>query len=650
MASNTIVTRVYDFLAKYPPFSYLSKAELMPIAVKVQVQYYPNNDALFKQDDPARPFVFVLHKGKIEISKNYEEGAKLIDICDEGDVFGVRSALNGQPYIGNAIVGEDSLIYAIPKDVFLKLMEENAKISLFFASGLASGMPIIREGQTRPRRTTADLHLFGKEDAPKFMSQEDILIVNPVEDVVTCTPSHSIRSAAQYMQKRRVGSIIVIDEDRKPIGIVTDTDFARKVVADNISKSLPISEIMSSPVYTIEPNATISQYIIRMIKYKVKHLVVTEDGTTETPLIGVASEHDILLMHGNDPAVLVKRLLKARSVAELAKVRNRSEELIVNYLKQEVSIDFITDIMTEINDAMINRALQFALRDLKKEGFGEPPVKFCWLSMGSEGRGEQLLRTDQDNAIVYEDPTEEVAPIAEKYFLELGKKVVDIMVACGFSLCKGEIMASNPKWNQPVSVWKSYFKQWIYVPEPMALMHSSIFFDLRGTFGEMDLAKELNNFILNNIKDDHSLFLNLLAKNALKNPAPLSFFKNFVVEKSGENKDLFDIKLRSMMPLTDIARLLVLAEGIPNIKNTFRRFDRLKTVIPNREGLFDEAAMAYELFIRTRALNGFRYNNSGRFIQPEDLNKIERHTLRYAFETVENVQLYVKHRFGLSIQ
>lgn len=650
MASNTIVTRVYDFLKKYPPFSYLSKSELMPISEKVKVQYYGNNDALFRQDDEAKPFVFVLHKGKIEISKNYEAGTQLIDICDEGDIFGVRAALNGQPYIGNAIAGEDSLIYAIPKDIFLKLMEENAKVSLFFAAGLASGVPIIREDNARPKRMTSELYLFGKEDAPKFMSQEDILIVNPIEDVVTCTPSHSIRSAAQYMQKRRVGSIIIIDEDRKPIGIATDTDFARKVVANNISKSLPISEIMSSPVYTIEPNATISQYVIRMIKYKVKHLVVTEDGTPETPLIGVASEHDILLMHGNDPGILVKRLLKARSVGQLANIRNRAEALIINYLKQEVSIDFITDIMTEINDAMIHRALQFAQRDLKKEGFGEPPVKFCWLSMGSEGRGEQLLRTDQDNAIVYEDPSEEVAPITEKYFLELGKRVVDMMVACGFSLCKGEIMASNPKWNQPVSVWKSYFKQWIYVPEPMALMHSSIFFDLRGTYGDLELATELNEFILENIKDDHSLFLNLLAKNALTNPPPLSFFKNFIVEKSGENKDLFDIKLRSMMPLTDIARLLVLAEGIPNVKNTFRRFERLKTAIPNRESLFDEAAMAYELFIKIRALNGFRYNNSGRFIQPSDLNKIERQTLRYSFETVENVQLYIKHRFGLGIQ
>lgn len=649
MASNTIVTRVHDFLRQYPPFSYLSKAELMPIASSVKVQYYADNQPLFRENDPPKSYIFVLQKGRVEISKDFEESTQLIDICDEGDVFGIRAALNGMPYIGNAVASEDSLIYAIPKEMFLTLMENNAKVALFFASGLASGMPIIRE-ENEYEVTKASLHLFNNEDVTKFMTQEDILIVNPTENVVTCQKETLIQEAAQKMKERRVGSIIITDENKLPIGIATDTDFTRKVVADNVSKTRPISEIMSSPVHTIEPNATISQYIIKMIKLKVKHLVVTEDGTGETPLIGIASEHDVLLMHGNDPAILVKRLLKARKVDELSKIRNRAEKLIINYLRQEVSIDFITDIMTEINDALIHQAINFGIERLKEEGLEQPDLKFCWLSLGSEGRGEQLLRTDQDNAIVYEDPTEEQAPFAEAYFLKLGAYVVDILVECGFSLCNGEIMARNPKWTQPLSVWKSYFHKWITVPEPMALMHSSIFFDLRGGHGDLELAEELNDYILSQIDLDRGLFLNLLAKNTLTNPPPLSFFKNFIVEKSGENKDMFDIKLRSMMPLTDAARLLVLAEHIPNVKNTFRRFERLKTAIPERADLFDEAAMAYELFIRTRAVHGFRYGDSGRFIQPTDLNKIQRQTLRSAFKTVEKVQSFVKSRFGMTLQ
>ncbi len=656
MPSNHIATRIQDFLKKFPPFSYLPKTALLTVCQSVEVQYFGKKEAIFEEGTAANPFAYVLHKGRIDIVKAFEESTQLIDMCDEGDIFGVRGVLSDKPYLGTAIAEEDSLVYAIPQAVFLSLLEEHPKVALFFASGFASGMPVVREeeieGEAKEEETKKgkrkELYFLERELTTQFMSQEDILIVNPIEDVATCQPKASIQEVAQKMAERKIGSTIVINDQNHPIGIVTDTDFTRKVIAKNIDSHAPITEIMSQPVRTILPHSTVSEYIIQMMKYKVRHLVVTEDGSPESPILGIASEHDILLLHGNDPAILVKRMLKTRSIDKLAQIRNRAEQLIINYLKQEVNIEFITDIMTEINDVLIHQAIEFSLQRLEKEGFEHPPLQFCWLSLGSEGRGEQLLRTDQDNAIVYENPSEEWAEKAAAYFLKLGTYTVEILHACGFALCKGEIMASNPKWNQPLEVWKGYFADWIGVPEPMALMHSSIFFDLRGTYGDMTLADELQTFILEKIEAGRGGFLNFLAMNTLKNPPPLSFFKNFIVEKSGENKDLFDIKLRSMMPLTDAARLLTLAENQVNIHNTFKRFEQLKSLIPERADLFEEAAMAYELFVRYRALNGFKNNDSGRFIQPDDLNKIERQTLRTAFSTVESVQLYVKNRFGIT--
>ncbi|MFK7907196.1 MAG: DUF294 nucleotidyltransferase-like domain-containing protein [Chitinophagales bacterium] len=653
MASNHIASRVADFLKKFPPFSYLSKEALLEVAESVEVQYFGKKEAIFEEGGSINPFAYVLHKGRIDIIKAFEGSTQLIDMCDEGDIFGVRAALNNKPYLGAAIAEEDSLLYAIPQDVFLDLLAKNAKVALFFASGFASGMPVVHaeaniEEEKEAKRNRKELYFFAREGGTQFMSQEDILIVSPIEDVLCSKKTESIQSVANKMKINRVGSTVVTNDQNHPIGIVTDTDFTRKVVAKGIAPHSSISEIMSSPVRTILPHSTVSEYIIQMMKHKVRHLVVTEDGSSESPILGIASEHDILLLHGNDPAILVKRMLKARSIDKLAQIRNRAEQLIINYLKQEVSIEFITDIMTEINDVLIHRAIEFSLQRLETEGIERPPLQFCWLSLGSEGRGEQLLRTDQDNAIVYENPSEEWAEKAAAYFLKLGTYTVEILHACGFALCKGKIMASNPKWNQPLKVWKGYFADWIGVPEPMALMHSSIFFDLRGTYGKIELADELQAFILQKIEEGRGGFLNFLAMNTLKNPPPLSFFKNFIVEKSGENKDLFDIKLRSMMPLTDAARLLTLAEKQTNIHNTFKRFEQLKTIIPERAELFDEAAMAYELFVRYRALNGFENKDSGRFIQPENLNKIERQTLRTAFQTVETIQLYLKHRFEIT--
>ncbi|MEM0993760.1 MAG: cyclic nucleotide-binding domain-containing protein, partial [Bacteroidota bacterium] len=251
MASNAIVSRVQDFLKQYPPFSYLNPSELKPIATSVHVQYYGKGKFLFQENDLPHSFIFVLQKGRIEIAKRIGDSTQLIDICDEGDVFGIRADLNNLPYIGSAIASEDSLVYAIPNATFLQLLEANASVALFFASGLAAGMPVVREGTTNQENRASDLQIFGQEQVPKFMTQEDILIVKPTEEVITCDQSASIASAAQLMKTHRIGSVIIVDADRHPIGIVTDTDFTRKVVAKHIDSTLPISSIMSSPVFTI---------------------------------------------------------------------------------------------------------------------------------------------------------------------------------------------------------------------------------------------------------------------------------------------------------------------------------------------------------------------------------------------------------------
>lgn len=647
MAANTITKRVADFLAHYPPFKYLTEHELQQISETVVVQYYPQNDYIFKEGDETHPFVFVLHKGRVELHKEFEEATKLIDVCERGDVFGVRAGMTSKPYIGSAQATVDTLIYAIPTEVFLPFMEANPRFSLFFAAGFAAGMPIVHQNAAASNKARKDLH-FLVQESTAYMSEEDILILNPKEDVVYCSIGDSIRSAAIKMRDHKVGSILVLDTQRFPLGIVTDTDFTRKVLTGDVEPTAPIVEIMSSPVITIPSGATVAEFIILMMKRNVRHLVVTEDGTPQSPVTGIVSEHDVLLMHGNDPAVLVKRILRARDIEKIKEIRDRADKLIRNYLRQEISIPFITQIATHINDAIIQRAIDFSLKRMIDEGHGEPPLRYCWLSLGSEGREEQLLRTDQDNAIIYEDPAEGQEADAAAYFLKLGTYIVDVLVACGFKRCPGEVMASNPKWNQSLSGWKAHFSKWIHVPEPMALMHSSIFFDFRPGHGDTTLADALYEHIFAEISDTRQGFITFFAKNALQNPPPLSFFKNFIVEKSGEHKDRFDIKKRGMMPLADAARVLMYAEQCVGIQNTFKRFDKLAELIPDRAELFEEASMAYEILVRYRALNGFQNQDSGRFIVPESLNKIERKTLKTTFAVVEKLQTYLKQRFTLS--
>ena len=330
----------------------------------------------------------------------------------------------------------------------------------------------------------------------------------------------------------------------------------------------------------------------------------------------------------------------------MRKIRDRAGQMLEYYLENEVSMEFVASIMTEINDVIIRQALKIVTKQLETDYPNMSSIRFCFLSMGSEGREEQLLRTDLDNAILYEDVPEDLREKTSEYFLKLGEGVVEILLACGFDPCPGKIMASNPEWVQPLSTWKDYFTEWILHPSPESLLKVSIFFDFRSVAGSKGLATELSDHIYQEI-GKKQVFLNFLALHAMKNPPPLGFFKDFVVEKSGENQDQFDIKLRAMLPLTDLARLLVLSHQVVGINNTFRRFEKLAELEPNNAELFSQAGKAYEILMRMRALEGLQNKNSGRYINPKSLGKLQRQLLKNAFVPISELQDIVNIRFQL---
>jgi len=644
MASNTIIDRVKTELQQYPPFNQLSKKMLTDLAVQVVVKYFEEGEIIFYKGDEPKPFAFVVIKGSVNIYDSLDGEDVLIDVCDEGDIFGVRMLFAHDNYYSIAKVAEESLIYAIPVEHFKQLIEHEPKIALFFAAEFAAGMP---ERENSLAHAMALRKEFADSPCQPVLVENDTLQIRAIKNVVTCSPDISIQQAAKIMSERNVGSIIIITEQRFPIGIITDTDLRKKVVAveENI-KGHPVSEIMSSPVFTISSEQTVADMIILMMKSNLRHFCVTEDGSAKSPIIGIISEHDIVTAEGNNPAVLIKEVMQCKALEDLPPEREKAETLLASYLQQEVAIHFISNVVTEINDAIIFKAITFAQHVLKAEGIHAPNLKFCWLSLGSEGRKEQLLRTDQDNAILYETPPPTQTDAAKTYFLALGEKVTQTLIACGFKKCPADIMANNPKWCQPLSGWQEYFQHWILSPEPMALMHSTIFFDFRPVYGETQLADDLKSFILEKVVAGRG-FIQFLAKNALQNPPPLSFFRNFIVESSGKHANEFDIKSRSMMPLCDAARVLCYDLQIQESLSTYERFEKIAEKEPALKELAMESAMAYEILMRMRAANGLKNENSGRYINPDNLNKLERQTLRNIFKTIERLQSTLNLRYQL---
>jgi CBS domain-containing protein len=209
------------------------------------------------------------------------------------------------------------------------------------------------------------------------------------------------------------------------------------------------------------------------------------------------------------------------------------------------------------------------------------------------------------------------------------------------------MMASNPKWCLSLQEWKNQFSDWILTPTNQNIMHCNIFFDFRSLYGEAELSKTLGEHIFDTI-DQKGIFLSLLAKNALQNPPPLTFFRNFMVEKNGEHKDAFDIKSRAMMPLTDAARLLILGHQVTGINNTFKRFEKLAELEPNYRELYEQAADAYEILIRYRALQGLKNSNSGKFLLMAEMTKMQKLNLRNTFRPISELQDIIKIRYQVS--
>jgi len=602
----------------------------------LRIRYLEPGEVIFEEGEPAKPEFYVVVKGEVAVSQQVDGQTVLIDVCDDGDIFGVRALLGDRPYGARTQTKDDTLLYVLSKDQLDALLREAPRVALFFAADFAADLPQVRDSNRLESVRAARRHEKALDTG------DDVRRVDPVRDVLTCGPNTTIRHAASQMSERNVGSILVVDDEQRPLGIVTDSDLRSKVVGQGRDVSRLISEIMSSPVLTIDDQTTLSSLIATVMKKHLHHFAVTEDGTDTTRVVGIVSEHDILKTQGSHPTVILTEISKAKTKHRLRALREQAEDLLRRYLEDEVGMGFVSNMISEINDTLIRRAIVLSLAEFAERGM-KPPVPFCWLALGSEGREEQLLRTDQDNAILYADPGEDGGG-AEAFFLELGKLVVEILVEAGFERCPGDVMASNPQWNQPLASWKRYFSGWVREPEKVAVMHTNIFFDFRPVYGDTSLAAELRTHIFERIKTDR-LFLALFAKHATQNPPPLSFFRNMIIERSGEHRDTFDIKARAMMPLADAARVLVYDFGIDMYGSTAERWERIAETNENLARLAGEAAMAYEILMRIRALEGLTRGTSGRYVHIKELNKLERQTLRNTFSVVKDVQLMLTSRY-----
>ena len=631
---NTIAERIFDFLKDFPPFNFLDKDDLYSISANVQVIYLENNSYIFKQDDKVHNTFYIVKDGAVGV---FRDETILVDKCDEGDIFGLRAIIAKDDYLLSARAIEESIVYSISSEILETIIEKNSNANKFLIASFATNT---RNPYSKDDKGVlfANIEALQKNESSFTEVQSADYSKNPI----TCKLDTRIKEAAITMTNKHVGSIIITEND-KPLGIITDKDLRTKIATGSVSINETVDKIMSSPVITYPEYITVAEAQIAMLQNKITHLCITKDGTPNSELCGILSEHDIIVIHGNNPSVLIKEVKRAKSAEALKIIRSKAHNLLNGYLEQNIPIFFVSKIISAINDAITKKVIELSIIQMEHE----PPTKFAWLALGSQGRKEQLLLTDQDNALVFEDVPKEEYKSTKEYFLKLAKSVTEKLNTIGFEFCPAEMMASNKKWCLSVTEWKRQFNNWITHPDADKIMLCTIFFDYDLIYGDKQLVEEISDSIFKSI-DKYEIFLNFLGLNALKNPPPLSFFRQFLVEDSGEHKDQFDIKARAMMPLVDSARLLVLSQNIKDYNNTILRFEKLAELEPQNKDLYLSCISAFKVLLRFRTNQGIKHNDSGRFIDLKTLTKDDRLKLKGCFKPIKDIQELIQVRFKLS--
>lgn len=634
---NTIATRIFDFLKNYPPFDILEKEQLFKISGQVKVMHFENGDYIFKESEKPKENFYVVKEGAIGLSRQMEQDTILVDICDEGDVFGLRALIQENNYLLSAYTKEESILYAISVALLKEIIASNNKAHKFIIASYSTNIRV-------PYAQGGAHELFANEDVLQInkLNLNDIQTINYSKTPITCSEFKSIKEAAEIMCIKSVGSILVV-KNNKPKGIITDKDLRLKIATGLVSIDDNVTKIMSSPVITSPKGISTAEAQIAMLKYKITHLCITKDGTPNSKLLGVLSEHDIVVLHGNNPSVLVKELKRAKNVNTLRYIKEKSHQLLKSYISQDIPITFVLKVISEINDVITQKAISFSINEMKTV----PPVKFAWLALGSQGRHEQLLITDQDNCLVFEDVSDVLKADTKSYFLKLSKKINEKLHFIGYAYCPAEMMARNPKWCLSLSEWKSQFNHWIKSPTEEAVMMCTIFFDYTLIYGEKALVTQLSQSIFDSI-NNFEIFLNFLGRNALKSPPPLSFFRQFVVDKNGDYKEQFDLKSRALMPLVDAARLLALSHNLKDNNNTINRYESLMALEPKNKDLFQSCIDSFKILIRYRTKQGLKHNDSGRFADLDKLSKLEKLKLKACFKPIKAVQDMLNIRYNLA--
>ncbi len=602
--SHDEITR---FLKSVHPYDALPADTLDDLAKQIEVWEVEEDFPVYDLGHTL-PGVFVIYEGQVEIT---DENDSVVSHLGLRNSFGERGLMKDGKAATKARANAPSVLIVLPPDLVRELIDSHEVVSRFF-------------NRTR-----------GHRSGPQSLATSSIDVLM-AHNPATCSPATPVRHVAQIMRDKHISSMCVTDGDTF-LGIATLRDISGKFVADEMPADTPISSIMTPDPITLSPSDIGSDVLHIMMERGIGHIPISEGGR----LVGIVTQTDLTHYQAVNSAELVRRIAHADTAAQMATVTSEIPQLLVQLVAGGNRHEIVTRLITDIADTATRRLLTLAEQEL-----GPAPVPYLWLACGSQGRQEQTGVSDQDNCLILDDSaTEAHMP----YFAKFTKYVSDGLDVCGYFYCPGDMMATNPRWCQPLRVWKEYFRGWIAKPNPEAQMLASVMFDLRPIGGAFELFSDLQAETLDEA-NANSIFVAHMIANSLKHTPPLGLLRGFATIRSGEHRNTLDLKHNGVVPIVDLARIYSL-QGKLTEANTRARLKAAETAQVISPSGARDLLDAYDLIAETRLEHQVKLAKSGakpdNYLPPPDLSDFERSHLRDAFVVVKTMQSAIGHGKGM---
>ncbi len=611
-----------SFFAAHAPFDRMERAHLIWMMERMKLGYYAEGEVIVLPEQSAVNRFLVIKQGMVHGEQNVANASEADTWLElaEGECFPLGALLAHRPVASVYRAGKDTFCYELPVADFHTLLGMSEPFRDFCTRRIANLL------EHSKQVIQAQYTQSGAEQQSLASPLSAIIRREPI----TCSPQTSVREVLEKMHESHIGSMVAVDDAGRPLGILTLPDVLARIVLPQIDLAQPVIGVMTTQLTTLPPQALAHEAALMMAKQGFRHVLVVDNGH----LVGLVSEKDLFALQRVGFRQIGTAIRHAQRLEELQQAAADIRSMAHNMMAQGVAAEQLTQFISTFNDLLTVRIieLEFAASNLGKTADG-----LCWLALGSEGRFEQTLSTDQDNALIFTVPEGMTADQVREQLLPAARRINDTLALCGFPLCRGNVMASNPQWCLSLEEWKHRFLDWIINSAPEALLHASIFFDFRSLYGAHTLAEELRLWLAR-IASDNTRFQHQMAENAMRIRPPLGLVRDFVLGK----ENTLDLKLNGITPFVDAARIFSLAVGVTHT-STIQRLRQSAAALHIPETEVDGWINAF-LFIQMLRLR-HHYETSvqakqplNNLIDPALLNELDRRILKEAFRQARKAQ------------